>query len=81
MNPAIDALIAECTLAARSGTEFPAIWDSILRSHRLVESPPIETFEDEQPHLEVRLRNGYWLRYCARSNDFSLRRAKLHRSF
>ena len=81
MNPSIDTLIAECTQAARDGVEFPAIWDSILRSHSLVESPPIETFEDERPHLEVRLRNGYWLRYCAHSNDFSLRRARLHRSF
>jgi hypothetical protein len=81
MNPTVDALIAECTQAARDGAEFPEIWDSILRSHRMVASPPIETFDEAQPHLEVRLRNGYWLRYCANSNDFSLRRAKQHRSF
>jgi hypothetical protein len=81
MNSSVDALIAECTRAARDGAGFPIIWDSILRSHDLVESPPIETYDEERPHLEVRLRNGYWLRYCARSNDFSLRRARLHRSF
>ena len=83
MNPAVDALISECTRAARGGAGFPTIWDSILKSHSLVESTPIKTFEDEEerPHLEVRLRNGYWLRYCTRSNDFSLRRARLHRSF
>lgn len=76
-----DGLVEQCTQAVREGIEFPAIWESILRKHSLVVSPPVQTFEDELTHLDVRLRNGYWLRYCARSNDFSLRRATLHRSF
>jgi hypothetical protein len=49
MNPSVDALVAECSRAARGGVEFPTIWDSILRSHSLVAGPPIETFEDERP--------------------------------
>ena len=68
-------------LAAQDGAEFQVIWDSILRQHSLVASPPIETFEEQLPCLEVRLNNGYWLRYSADTNDFSLRRAKLHRCF
>jgi hypothetical protein len=81
MNKTVDKLVQACTQAAQEGAEFTTIWDSILRTHSLVVSPPIQTFEDEQPHLDVRLRNGFWLRYCARSNDFSLRRAALHRCF
>jgi len=81
MNQSAHALVAACTQAAQSGAEYAVIWDSILKRHSLVASPPIETFEEALPHLEVRLHNGYWLRYSARTNDFSLRRAKLHRSF
>ena len=81
MQQTADSLVQTCTQAARAGAEFPAIWDSILRTHDLVASPPIQTFEDEQPHLDIRLRNGFWLRYCARSNDFSLRRAAQNRCF
>jgi len=81
MNQAADTLVAECRRAAQDGAEFHTIWDSILRQHSLVASPPIETFEEQLPHLEVRLHNGYWLRYSVGTNDFSLRRAKLHRCF
>lgn len=76
-----DGLVEQCTQAAREGVAFPAIWEQILKKHSLVASPPVRTFEDELPHLDIRLRNGFWLRYSARSNDFSLRRAMLHRSF
>jgi hypothetical protein len=76
-----DGLVEQCRQAARQGVGFSAIWQQILSTHSLVASQPVRTFEDELSHLDVRLRNGYWLRYCARSNDFSLRRAKLHRSF
>jgi hypothetical protein len=81
MNLTADGLVERCAQAARNGIEFPEIWESILRQHRMVAGPPIQTFDDEQSHLEIRLHNGYWLRYCARSNDFSLRRAALHRAF
>ena len=81
MNQSARALVAECTQAAQAGAEYSVIWDSILKRHSLVAGPPIETFEEALPHLEVRLHNGYWLRYSASTNDFSLRRAKLHRCF
>jgi hypothetical protein len=81
MNQIAFGLTRACTKAAHEGVAFPLIWESILKKHRLVASPPVQTFEDELTYLDVRLRNGYWLRYCARSNDFSLRRAMLHRSF
>ena len=81
MTETADSLVEQCTQAARDGVEYRTIWDSILSKHNLVASPPVKIFEDELPHLDVKLRNGYWLRYCAHSNDFSLRRAMLHRSF
>ena len=81
MNPAADRLVEQCTQAALQDLAFPAIWEQILSKHSLVASQPVRIFEDELSHLDVRLRNGYWLRYCTRSNDFSLRRTSLHRSF
>lgn len=81
MDQSAQSLVAECTQSAREGADFSVIWDTILKGHSLVASPPVESFEEGTSHLEVRLRNGYWLRYSARSNDFSLRRARLHRSF
>ena len=81
MNQTAEGLVEQCRQAAHEGVEFPVIWEHILRTHSLVASPPVRTFEDELSHLDVRLSNGYWLRYCVRSNDFSLRRANLHRAF
>jgi hypothetical protein len=81
MNQTAAGLVEQCRKAALDGAEFPVIWEHILRTHSLVASPPVRTFEDELSHLDVRLSNGYWLRYCVRSNDFSLRRANLHRAF
>ena len=81
MMNAASKLAELCTQAARDGIEFPVIWDTILRKNGLVIGPPVQTFEDGRPHLEIRLSNGYWLRYCSQSNDFSLRRAALHRAF
>lgn len=81
MNQTADGLVERCAEAARNGIEFPEIWETILSKDSLVASPPVQTFDDERSHLEIRLRNGYWLRYCAHSNDFSLRRAALHRAF
>jgi len=75
-----DGLIKECSDAVRNGFSFPDIWERILKKHRLVAGAPVQTFEDEFVHLDVRLNNGYWLRYHAASNDFSLRRP-LHRAF
>ena len=77
----VGLLVRACSEAARDGAPFADIWDTILKDNNMVASPPIQTFDDEQSHLEVKLRNGFWLRYCAQSNDFSLRRAALHRCF
>lgn len=75
-----DALIQQCSDAVRNGSSFPDVWEAILKKHSMVAGTPIRTFEDEFVHLDVRLNNGYWLRYHAASNDFSLRR-QTHRAF
>lgn len=80
MNLNADSLLRECREAARRGADFAAIWESILSRHSLVAGSPVLTF-DEQPHLDVRLQNGHCLRYCTRSNDFSLSVAVRSRPF
>lgn len=78
---AANSLVSECSQAIRSGVAFPDIWEQILRTHDLVASPPLQNYDEDQSHTDVLLRNGFWLRYSANSNDFSLCRARLHRAF
>ena len=49
----------KCAAAARGAADFPAVWDSVLKGHPLVASPPVQTFTDDlRPQLEIRLING-----------------------
>jgi hypothetical protein len=70
-----------CTEAAQDGVDFPTIWETLLKKHQLVVGPPVQTFEDERPHLDMPLSNGFCLRYCSSSNDFSIYRGRRHRAF
>ncbi len=81
MHPTADRLAEQCTQAARDGADFPTIWETLLRRNELVVGPPVQSFEDERPHLDVRLSNGLCLRYSSGSNDFSLHRGRYHRAF
>jgi hypothetical protein len=68
-------LILKCTAAARDGADFPSVWDRVLKRHALVVGPPIQTYEDERPLLEVRLISGQRLVYDSTSNKYALLRA------
>ena len=48
-------LAEECTLAARSGTDFPTIWETILRRHPMVVGAPVQRLADGKPQLQIAL--------------------------
>ena len=66
-------LVFRCTAIARGGSDFPTVWETLLKSHALVVGPPIQTFDDEErPQLEIRLVNGQRLSYKSDSNEYSV---------
>ncbi len=54
----VDDLIARCQEAHKSGSDFPSIWDRILRMSPLVLGIPIKVVLDSKPHLKIQLING-----------------------
>lgn len=63
-------LALSCMVAAHAGADFQTIWDTVLRRNALVAGPPIQTFGDKLPQLEIRLINGQRLIYRATSNEY-----------
>jgi hypothetical protein len=64
-------LVLKCTAMARTGADFPSVWDAVLKGHALVAGPPIQIFDDEErPQLEIRLINGQRLVYISASREY-----------
>lgn len=76
-----DILAQECSQALKGGAEYSEIWEAILRRNDLVASPPIQHYDEDLSHTDVLLNTGFWLRYCADTRDFTLRRARQRRPF
>ena len=75
-------LVLKCTAIARDGSDFPTIWDAVLKRHALVVGPPIQTFDDEErPQLKIRLVTGQCLVYKADSNEYAVLLPPHHRPF
>jgi hypothetical protein len=59
-------LVLKCTAMARTGADFPTVWDAVLKGHALVGGLPIQSFDEELPQLEIQLINGQRLVYNQR---------------
>jgi len=70
VTKAAQELLEQCVAARRSGADFPTIWQTVLRNHRLVIGPPVQRLVNDAPVLEVRLITGQRLIYDAQG--FSL---------
>jgi hypothetical protein len=47
-------LVLKCTAMARTGADFPTVWDAVLKGHALVAGPPVQILDDEgHPQLEI----------------------------
>ena len=75
-------LVLKCTAIARTGADFPTVWDAVLKGHALVGGPPIQSFDDEErPQLEIQLINNQRLVYNPASNEYFVLSAPRRRPF
>jgi hypothetical protein len=65
-------LLQRCASAARDGADFPTVWDSILRRHRLVTGPPVQAIRDGHPRLEIPLMTGQSIVFDSSSGEYSI---------
>jgi hypothetical protein len=65
-------LLRNCQAALRAGSDFPTIWTTILKSHRLVLGVPVQRLAGRRTLLEIRLVTGKRLVFDSTSKTFSL---------
>jgi hypothetical protein len=70
LEDAARRLRERCATAKTDGADFPTIWNTILKSNRLVAGNPVQAMENGRPVLKVRLANNQEL-ICGR-DGFSL---------
>jgi hypothetical protein len=51
-------LLLKCNSAYQLGSDFPAIWEQILKKHSFVVGKPVQGGDSEGPTLEVPLLTG-----------------------
>lgn len=66
-----DELLRQCS-AAIQGSDFPTVWDSLLRGHRLVVGPPVQYLNGDRAELHVRLLTGERLIFDSSAKNFSI---------
>jgi len=65
-------LLHECAGALQEGTDFPTVWNTMLKDHALVAGIPIQKFEGTRSLLVVPLVTGQWLLFDGDAKEFSL---------
>lgn len=71
MRETSDDLARQCGEALRD-TDFPTVWQTILKSHRLVVGPPVQYLDGDRTELHVRLLTGQRLVF-----DFSAKTCRV----
>jgi len=66
----VNNLVGTCMKARSEGADFPTVWNTILKSHRLVAGPPVQATRDGEPELRIRLITGHDLVF--RSDSYSI---------
>jgi hypothetical protein len=75
-------LVLKCTAMARTGADFPTVWDAALKGHALIGGLPVQILNDEErPQLEIPLINGQRLAYNSASNEYLVLEAPRRRPF
>ena len=65
-------LVERCTAARNAGADFPAVWDTVLRRHPLVDGIPAQMINDGRIQLEMRLITGQRLIHDSETRGYSL---------
>ena len=66
-------LAALCTQLVSKGNDFPTVWNTLLKSHTLVEGLPQSKVEGIRPILEIRLITGERLIFHDDAQQFSVK--------
>jgi hypothetical protein len=56
-----DGLLRACEAAHREGKDFPTVWNTILRRHRLVIGLPTHRIRDGRAEIMVKLATGQYV--------------------
>lgn len=67
-----NGLLLQCLASARQGTDFPTVWETILRRHPLVAGAPLQTYRNGRPLLEIHLITHQNLIYDSHSQEYTL---------
>ena len=66
MTDSANELLLACNSARLSGSDFPTIWQEILKRHPLVTGMPTQGINSEGPTLEIPLLTGQRLVFSAK---------------
>jgi hypothetical protein len=58
VTPSKARLVAKCRAAQAAGSDFPTLWNEVLKPDPLVIGPPVQTVRDGRIRMEVRLITG-----------------------
>jgi hypothetical protein len=64
-----DDLLRQCRAAIQE-SDFPTVWETLLRRHRLVVGPPVQYLNGEKAELHVRLMTGEQLVFDSAAKTF-----------
>ncbi len=64
-----DDLLRQCKAAIQE-SDFPTVWDSLLRTHQLVVGPPVQYMNGDRAELHVRLLTGERLIFDSSEKTF-----------
>ncbi len=62
-----------CTELVRSGNDFPTVWNTLLKSHGLVDGLPQSRLEGTRSVLEIRLITGERFVFDGDAKKFSVK--------
>lgn len=73
MDQTYGGLLRKCNEAIRAGADFPTVWQTVLKPHRLVRGLPESHLEEgDDAQLRIRLVTGQWLIFDSGTKSFSL---------
>ncbi len=70
-NDTSEDLLRRCNAAIRDA-DFPTVWSTVLRGHRLVVGSPVQHAAAESLQLHIRLVTGQQIVYDSSSRQFTM---------
>jgi hypothetical protein len=65
-------LLRRCVALSRAGADFPAVWQSVLKGHRLVAGIPVQSMSAGRSRLEIPLLTHQRVVYDPDGREYSI---------